>query len=320
MRIEPIIPVWIMAVLCVGILFLKRRSKVAFIRQIFIVLLIFVINLRIMVPSDSVRTDVHKLDTYVLFVIDDTISMLARDYDGDTERLTAVKKDCERVVDKMDGAKFAVITFNNNANLVSPYTDNSEYVRTLIDSMSPIDSIYAKGSSMNVCLDVMTDTLKRASEKKDGSVLVFFVSDGEITNDDSLESFSEAGKYIDGGAVMGYGTAAGGNMYVRSYYDDQEELLMDTSDYPYKPAVSRIDEGNLNDIADDLGIGYINMNDGDKLDDVIDRAVATAKSDSDIKSGRGYIDIYYIFALALMILVSYDLLDIKRKYSLGKRR
>ena len=48
--------------------------------------------------------------------------------------------------------------------------------------------------------------------------------------------------------------------------------------------------------------------------------VATAKSDSDIKSGRGYIDIYYIFALALMILVSYDLLDIKRKYSLGKRR
>ncbi len=54
-------------------------------------------------------------------------------------------------------------------------------------------------------------------------------------------------------------------MYVKSYYDDRKELLEDTSDYPYKPAVSKIDEDNLKKIADDLGVDYINMNDGSAL-------------------------------------------------------
>ena len=117
MRIDPIIPIWLMLILCVGMAFLKRRKRSAYIRQIAAIILIFLINLRIMVPSSNVETSVRKLDTYVLFVVDDTISMLAQDYAGDTERLTAVKKDCEHIVDEMDGAKFAVITFNNSANL-----------------------------------------------------------------------------------------------------------------------------------------------------------------------------------------------------------
>ena len=261
MRIDPIIPIWLMLILCVGMAFLKRRKRSAYIRQIAAIILIFLINLRIMVPSSNVETSVRKLDTYVLFVVDDTISMLAQDYAGDTERLTAVKKDCEHIVDEMDGAKFAVITFNNSANLISPYSDDSNFAKSVLDSIYPLDSLYARGSSMNVCIDVMTDTLKRAKEKNDGNVVVFFISDGEITNDDRLKSFDGAKKYIDGGAVLGYGTKEGGNMYVKSYYDDRKELLEDTSDYPYKPAVSKIDEDNLKKIADDLGVDYINMND-----------------------------------------------------------
>ena len=109
MRIDPIIPIWLMLILCVGMAFLKRRKRSAYIRQIAAIILIFLINLRIMVPSSNVETSVRKLDTYVLFVVDDTISMLAQDYAGDTERLTAVKKDCEHIVDEMDGAKFAII-------------------------------------------------------------------------------------------------------------------------------------------------------------------------------------------------------------------
>lgn len=129
MRIDPIIPIWLMLILCVGMAFLKRRKRSAYIRQIAAIIMIFLINLRIMVPSSNVETSVRKLDTYVLFVVDDTISMLAQDYAGDTERLTAVKKDCEHIVDEMDGAKFAVITFNNSANLISPYSDDSNFAK-----------------------------------------------------------------------------------------------------------------------------------------------------------------------------------------------
>lgn len=96
------------------------------------------------IPSSNVETSVRKLDTYVLFVVDDTISMLAQDYAGDTERLTAVKKDCEHIVDEMDGAKFAVITFNNSANLISPYSDDSNFAKSVLDSIYPLDSLYAR--------------------------------------------------------------------------------------------------------------------------------------------------------------------------------
>ena len=241
--------------------------------------------------------------------------MLARDYDGDTERLTAVKNDCGKIIDKMDGAKFAVISFNNNANLVAPYTDNSDYAKSVIESLYPLESLYAKGSSMNICKDVMTDTLKRAHEKGDGNVIVFFISDGEITSSDSrLESFDEASKYADGGAVLGYGTEKGGRMYVKSYYSDQEEVIQDTSSYPYKDAVSRIDEKNLKQIAGDIGVKYINMNDGQsQLEDVVNGAVKNSGGDSASRQVSGYVDIYYIFVAAFAGLMIYEFWSVRKK-------
>ena len=313
MRINPIIPIWLMTILCVCMLFLKRRNMAAYIRQIIAVTLIFLINLRIMVPRANVSTNTQTLDTYVLFVVDDTISMLARDYEGDTERLTAVKRDCSHIIEQLDGAKFAVISFNNNANLVAPYTDNSKYANDVIDSLYPLDSLYARGTSMNVCLDVMTDTLKRAREKADGSVVVFFISDGEITNEDRLESFKAAAKYVDGGAVLGYGTKDGGNMYVKSYYTDQEELLEDTSAYPRKPAVSKIDENNLKSIADDLKVSYINMNDSQNIDPVLEKIQRESTGDSKTGKVNGFVDIYYIFAALFAVLLMLDFGDVRRK-------
>lgn len=313
MKIDPIIPIWLMSILCVGMICLKKRSKIAYIRQIIAIVLVFLINLRIMVPSNNVSSSSQTLDTYVLFVVDDTISMLARDYDGDTERLTAVKKDCSDIIDELDGAKFAVISFNNNANLVSPFTNNSQYAKDVIGSLYPIEEMYAEGTSMNVSIDMMTDTLKRAREKADGNVVVFFISDGEITNEEKLKSFKSAAKYVDGGAVLGYGTSEGGNMYVKSYYTDREELLEDTSSYPRKPAVSVIDEKNLKSIASDIGVKYINMNDSTNIDSTISKI--KKKSVFESKDGKvtGYADIYYIFAAMLVVVMMWEFVDIRRK-------
>lgn len=313
MKIDPIIPIWLMSILCVGMICLKKRSKIAYIRQIIAIVLVFLINLRIMVPSNNVSSSSQTLDTYVLFVVDDTISMLARDYDGDTERLTAVKKDCSDIIDELDGAKFAVISFNNNANLVSPFTNNSQYAKDVIGSLYPIEEMYAEGTSMNVSIDMMTDTLKRAREKADGNVVVFFISDGEITNEEKLKSFKSAAKYVDGGAVLGYGTSEGGNMYVKSYYNDREELLEDTSSYPRKPAVSVIDEKNLKSIASDIGVKYINMNDSTNIDSTISKIKKESVSESKDGKVTGYVDIYYIFAAMLVVVMMWEFVDIRRK-------
>lgn len=321
MMIDPIIPIWLMGILCIFLIILKRHGKAAFIRRVLAALMIFLVNLRIMVPGGQVATTTQTLDTYVVFVVDNTISMLAQDYDGGKERITGVKNDCAEIIENLDGAKFAVIGFNNSASLMSPYTNNSTYAADVINSMYPINSMYAQGSSMNVCKDVMIDTLKRAHDKADGTVVVFFVSDGEITNGDTLESFEKAAEYIDGGAVLGYGTKAGGNMYVDSYISGEKELLEDNSSYPTKPAVSCIDEKNLKSIASDLGVDYINMNDADgekHISSLVEKIRSGAVTGSgEGSTAKGYIDIYYIFALVFAGLMVWEFIDIKKKYAGG---
>lgn len=48
----------------------------------------------------------RQVDAYVLLVVDNTISMLARGYNGETERLTAVQEDCAYIMDELYGASF----------------------------------------------------------------------------------------------------------------------------------------------------------------------------------------------------------------------
>jgi len=313
MTVNPIIPIWLMTILCVALLLLKRKGIIPYIRQIAIIVLIFVINLRIMVPDGNVKGKTKQVDAYVLFVVDNTISMLARDYNGETERLTAVQEDCAYIIDELYGAKFSVISFDNNANLLSPFTDNADYAKSVVNSIYPMGELYARGSSMNICKDLLIDTLKTAKEKKNGNVIIFFISDGEITNGDSLESFKETADYIDNGAVLGYGTKEGGEMYVQSYFDEKPVAIEDTSTYPYKTAKSKIDENNLEQIANDLGVNYVNMN---KRAD-IDKILKDIKNDSKVSitdtDMTGYADIYYIFVIPLLLLLLYEFIEYRRR-------
>ena len=61
-----------------------------------------------MVPGKDVTNLSNNVD--VLFVIDNTISMLAEDYDGDGRRMDAVKEDCKYIMEQFPGASFSVVT------------------------------------------------------------------------------------------------------------------------------------------------------------------------------------------------------------------
>lgn len=307
MKINPILPIWLMTILCVIMLVLKRKGVFPYLRQIFIVLLLFVINLRIMIPSGHIDSSTSKMELSVLFVVDNTISMLAKDYSGSTERLTAVKEDCAHIIQELYGAEFSVITFDNKAKWLSPFTSDTEFARNTISSIRPPDEFYARGSSMNTSKELLVETLKHVKNKADTSVAVFFISDGEITNEDTLESFAQAAPYIDYGAVLGYGTQQGGKMYLVSYDEEEETPLQDESDYPYKDAVSKIDENNLQQLADDMGISYVHMTAQENIEDTLaEIRQSVAVSTAGGQEISGYRDIYYWFVFPLLLLLIYD--------------
>lgn len=313
MVINPIIPIWLMTVICVVLAIFKRKGIYAYIRQLIIIILLFVINLRIMIPSD-IDITTQKIDANVFFVIDNTISMAANDCTDNKTRLDMVKKDCKTITDSLSGAKFSLITFSNMSKLVFPLTNSKSFVNSCINGISVTNELYAKGSTLNICKDMLMEIVKNAKETNDGKVIVFFISDGEITNGDTLDSFKEIAKYIDGGAVLGYGTEKGGNMYVKDFLEGKLVLLEDESDYPYKPAVSKIDEENLEAISKDLGIKYINMNKENNLDDIVTNIKKDAiMSENDEEKLEGYKDIYFVFIIPLLGMLIYEFISWKRK-------
>ena len=307
MKLNPILPVWLMAALCILMLLVKRKGFFAYFRQFLIVLLVFLINLRIMIPGGEIESGSYQKDLSVLFVVDNTISMTAKDYKKGEERLTGVKKDCADIVDALYGADFSVITFDNSAKVISPFTSDTDFVKNTIDSIYPMNSLYAQGSSLNTCKELLLDTLEELKEQGEKPVAVFFISDGEITNEDTLESFRKAAEYIDYGAVLGYGTKKGGKMYETSYDGKETIIIQDKTDFPYKDAVSKIDEGNLKQLAKDMDLSYINRNQEEDLSSVlknIQKKTGFTTGESGIS--KGYRDIYVWFVIPLLLLLSFE--------------
>lgn len=312
MKINPIIPIWAMMLICVFFLLLAKKGKFNYIRQIIIVILLFSLNLRPMVETDNVPTVSQNVD--VLFVVDDTISMLAEDYNGDGRRIDAVKADCKYIAESIPTANFSVITIGNMTDKVIPYTSDINLFYRVIDSLSGQTRIYANGTSFNEAIEVMKSDL---DNDRDNYQIVFFISDGEITSDEKLKSYSELKDYIDDGVVLGYGTSTGGPMKAISYAGDEDEpeyLFIYDEHYNRVQAISKIDENNLKSIASDMGVEYVHMTKQSAIDDKLDEIKKEIDELAYGENGRkGYRDIYYFIVIPLCVLLVFDFVYYRRK-------
>ena len=318
MKINPILPIWLMSILCIGMLVMKRKGVWNYIRQILIVLLVFAMNLRIMIFTNDIPKKELNID--VLFVIDDSMSMLAEDFNDGGRRIDAVKEDCEYIMDKMEGCRFSVISFGNYAYRLAPYTSDTNVVMSAIRSLEGQTQYYAQGTSLNLSFSQILATLEQDYEQdSERAQILFFFSDGEITSkDEELGSYADAEEYIVSGAVLGYGTEEGGKMLVKSYEGDYgEPFYMKTRDENGRTvdAISHIDEDNLQSIADDLDVEYYHVEKPSTIRDVL--TDITDNLDEYATEGEagmeGYKETYYWFAIPLVALLLYDLIYYKRR-------
>lgn len=299
MKLFPIIPIWIMLIICISLIIyiiIKKRDLL----QILIIILLFIINLRIMIPSNNSKTIKNDLD--ILFVIDNTISMNALDYNGSNTRLSGVKEACNYIIDELNGSRFSVITFDNTSRIVTPYTYDANITREAISIMMPINELYAKGSSIDVSLDSIMYSLKNSKKKNDNNRIIFFISDGENTSNNSIKSFKSISKYISDGAVLGYGTKKGGYMKDESEYATNE-YIMDYTGTNFGKAISKIDEKNLKEIANDMDVDYIHITNSNNIKSKIKQIKNKTKSTLESNDKSSYDDIYYIFVIPLLILL-----------------
>ena len=232
-------------------------------------------------------SDARRVSADVIFVVDSTSSMAAIDYDGESPRLEGVRADILELAEGFRGANFTLVRFDSQARLELPWTTDFAALETAVSVIRQERAVYSRGSSLDLPLEVLDQLIPRlgvsaGDSGRDSYTVVFYFSDGEqrtapaddvptvdtetamvMEMDDGTDelatTFAELAPDIDGGAVLGYGTAEGAPMIE---FHGSDELV--SGDSPYvidyttsEPAISRLDEENLTGIAGELGVPYL---------------------------------------------------------------
>src|SRR5690606_1021757 len=141
-------------------------------------------------------------------------------------RLDGVRADVQSIVDEYPGARFALISFDAAATQRLPLTTDATALMSSLDVLRPEVTTQSRGSSIGIASTMLSEVLRNAAESApDRARMVFYFGDGEQTVSSDPESFGGSAEYVDGGAVLGYGTAEGGPMRTTTIGDGGGEYI-----------------------------------------------------------------------------------------------
>ncbi|MHA7269165.1 VWA domain-containing protein [Arthrobacter sp. HLT1-20] len=261
---------------------------------------------------------VATTDLNVFFVLDVTPSSSAEDYNGNDPRLEGMKADINALATELAGARYSLITFDSNAKVVLPLTTDATALQTLTQVLTPKSSYASQGSSISVAAPLLADRLA-ASQKSHPTRprLVFYLGDGEQTASKAPAPFAQGTDLIDGGAVLGYGTAAGGKMRDHTFGADAPGNYILDKSAAYEPAISRIDEKALGSIAQQLHLPYVHRgtpaNIAAALSDSAPKAAMQSAGFGE-QAGAGRRETYWLLALAAFGVVVWEVLLLSAAY------
>lgn len=281
----------------------RKASSVA--RVSLVALLTLMIGLRPMVPNGRARGDALNVDC--LFVVDTTLSMWADDAggtNGSGTRIDGARRICIHMLGEMAGSSFAIVTFGSRGQVLAPFTQDIRTLEDALDVMMPPSQHSAEGSSMSAPIDKMGELLESASKRTDRKTVVVFISDGETTDESELASYADLAQYVDGGLVIGLGTTEGATMTVRDGWTATTVTDPETGG----PAISRLDEDSLRQIAGDLGVRYVHAERTGDVDEMILALKDEAREAlSDREEMTLYDDLYWIATIPLVSMLAWEM-------------
>ena len=307
MIFQPVLNVFLLVLLFAPVAFVVVRALVRGDRMLWglrllMLLACFLMLLRPGIPGGATQT--LATDTDIVIAVDTTASIAAEDWDGDAQRLDGVRTDVQAIVDEYPGARFALLTFDASAELRLPLTTDATALISSLEILNPEVTSRSRGSSIGIANQLLESTLANAAESApDRSRMVFYLGDGEQTVSTDPESFSSSAEYVDGGAVLGYGTTDGGPMRVTSGGFDSGEG--EYIEYQGEQAMSVIDEANLQTIAEELGVG-LQLRSADSPIELPEAPTTTTDYTASGSVGN-VIELYWIFALIMIGLLGVEL-------------
>ena len=261
MILQPVLPELVVVALLVAgvglaiwrVVASRGSARLAWLGRVGLVLACGLLLLRPGLPGGSAETLATEVD--VVIVVDATASIVAEDWDGTAPRLEGVRADVGAIVARYPGARFALLTFDSEAAVRVPLTTDANAVISSMSVLRPEVTANSQGSSVGVAADLLAQTLQGAADlAPERARLAFYLGDGEQTSSGEVEPFDASADLLAGGAVLGYGTAAGGQMRrTDAGVGGPGDYIL----YEGAPAISTLDPDNLRLIADDLGVEYV---------------------------------------------------------------
>jgi Ca-activated chloride channel family protein len=314
MTLSPLLPIGMLVVVLGGLALFaivqfvrapRRPGSWHWLMRLGMVILLFGLALRPGLPT-NLQPPAASGDVDVYFVVDTTSSMAAEDYGAAGEpRLVGVRADIAEIAKRLVGARFSLITFDAETVQRLPLTTDTSALVSGAKALNQEVTIYSSGSSISAPAGYLAERLAQDAEQyPDRARVLYYLGDGEQTVAEAPESFEPVGTFVDEGAVLGYGTQAGGRMRQFNGYDDGEAdrpYITWFSDSGMQDAVSRIDEAALGSIATELGVDYLHRNGSEPVDEALAGITVT-----NVTAQREPVvdtpEFYWIFAIGFGLL------------------
>lgn len=323
MTLDPVLPLWfvVAATAGLGVFAIVRmlrttgRVRIGWMLRLIMVALLMVVALRPALPgSGSGPRSTGGLEVYI--AVDTTSSMAAEDVPATIDgrpatRLDAAKNDIAQIASALEGAQFSLTTFDSSAVQRVPLTSDVSALASATGALAQEITFYSSGSSIDAPLALLTELLIDAEEAEpDRERVLFYLGDGEQTRDTEPQSFDALPPFVDGGAVVAYGTAEGGRMRAFDGYsaDDGEtepRYIPDPS--TGADALSFADESTLAAIAEQTGLPSARSG-TDDLGAVLS-GIEVGATQTSPATVDGPVEFYWIFAIPLGALAVRELLS-----------
>jgi len=251
-------------------------------------------------PSVTTSAQTHsdqRAEVNVFFVVDRSVDSRVEDFGGAT-RMAGIRSDMSAIVDAFPNARFAAIGFSSAAAVDWPLSDDVWSLKAVLAGLSPyvdVEPDAAASVNAGAAANLLRYQLIQATAQYPRARnLVFYFGEGAGGSTAPQSSFA-ADDRISGGAVFGYGTAAGGPV-PGAYVDGAVTYLADSRSGA--PVISALDEAGLRRVAGELAVPYAHREPGQPIATLPD-----VPSGAESPPTRERVELYWLFALVAAMLL-----------------
>lgn len=235
----------LVVVACDGPAAVRRRRPGRLLLHLLLASLVAAVALRPGIEGGTATRRTMRAD--VLLVIDRSASMGAVDHRGGTPRMDGVVEDVTSLVRRFEGARVAVLTFDNDARLEVPSTTDLDSVTTAVRAMGWRENDAGTGADVSIGIPLATKVLEQMRRADPAAARYLYVlSDGEQTARATPASFAALRPLVTEAHVVAYGSTEGAQ--VRRSRTDHRPVM-----YRGRPAESVCDVTAMKRIAGQLG-------------------------------------------------------------------